>query len=244
MSTSIALVTCADVSSERRMCSAMPCAWRSSARTSRPAAPARPRCGLRGAVGPARLRVRRRCGAGAAGCRCGRRRCGRRGRSLRRRAGLDEAEDVLLRHAAAAAGALDLARVDAVLGRDLRDHRRDERLAVRGLPSAAGGAELRLCCGRRAVRATRRRQLLPRPRRSPARARAPPPEPGLRARLLRCAPSPPITASFVPDLDGLAFLHEDLGERRRCPGSAPRCRPCRSRSRAAARRPRPAHPAA
>ena len=43
-------------------------------------------------------------------------------------AGLDEREDVLLGHAAAAAGARDLADVDAVLGSDPRDDRRDERL--------------------------------------------------------------------------------------------------------------------
>ena len=59
----------------------------------------------------------------------GARESARLGASLRAR--LDEGEDVLLRHAAAAAGALDLAGVDPVLGRDPRDDRRDEGLAVR-----------------------------------------------------------------------------------------------------------------
>ena len=76
-------------------------------------------------------------GAGAAGARRGaeRRRRGAAGACGRRRAaappGLDEGEDVLLRHAAAAAGARDLRDVDAVLGRDPRDDRRDEARAVR-----------------------------------------------------------------------------------------------------------------
>ena len=47
-----------------------------------------------------------------------------------------------------------------------------------------------------------------------------------------------------PDVDRLALLDEDLRHASRTPGSAPRCRPCRSRSRAAARRPRPARPPA
>ena len=71
---------------------------------------------------------------GGSGRRLRRRRCrrGRFGRLGERlwRARLDEGEDVLLRHAAATARALDLARVDAVLGGDPRDDRRDERLAV------------------------------------------------------------------------------------------------------------------
>ena len=45
-----------------------------------------------------------------------------------------------------------------------------------------------------------------------------------------------------PDRDRLALLHQDLLRRRRSPGSAPRCRPCRSRSRAASRRPRSPRP--
>ena len=47
-----------------------------------------------------------------------------------------------------------------------------------------------------------------------------------------------------PDVDRLALLHEDLLRRRPRRGSAPRCRPCRSRSRAAARRRRSARPPA
>src|SRR2546421_778571 len=48
----------------------------------------------------------------------------------RLRARLDEVEHVLLRYAPPTARALHLARIDAVLGGDLRDDRGDERLAV------------------------------------------------------------------------------------------------------------------
>ena len=73
-------------------------------------------------------------------------------------AGLDVAEDVLLRDAAAAAGALDARDVDVVLGRDPRDDRGDElRLATavvvlsrwrRGCRgAAAGGSGAASCSG-------------------------------------------------------------------------------------------------
>jgi len=74
----------------------------------------------------------RSCGDGLRGCRLRRRR-GRlhrgRGRS-RGRAGLDERQDVLLRHPSARARPRDRARVDAVLGGDARDDGRDERPPV------------------------------------------------------------------------------------------------------------------
>ena len=113
MSTSIALVTCAAVSSERRMCSAMPRRIAETGSTARRPAGERPGGGGRGRR--RRGGARRGAAAGAAA-------------PPARPAGLDEGEDVLLRHAAAAAGAGDLARVDAVLGGDARDDRRDERL--------------------------------------------------------------------------------------------------------------------
>ena len=149
------------------------------------------------------------------------------------RAGLDEREDVLLRHAAAAAGALHLARVDAVLGRDPRDDRGDEAVPLPdGCARGWCGAG---CCGRRrggSLGLAARRGALgcgagsrrlgrgcglgrgePRPARRP-RARSP------RAASRPRPSRPPGRGS--------------PGRRRR-PGSAPRCRPCRSRSRAAAR---------
>ena len=66
--------------------------------------------------------------------------------------GLDEGQDVLLRDAAAAAGALDLRRVDAVLGRDARDDRRDEAVLVAG---AAVAGMRRGRAARSAARAAR-----------------------------------------------------------------------------------------
>ena len=57
----------------------------------------------------------------------------RRGRRCGLAAALDEGEDVLLRHAAAGAGALDRVRIDAVLGGDPGDDGRDEGAAVAGL---------------------------------------------------------------------------------------------------------------
>ena len=176
MSTSIADVTCADVSSERRMWSAMP--------------------RLIAVIGSSGSPRSRRLLAGrdvAQGCRL--RRCGpvaaadgltslRRGR----RAGLDEGLDVLLRHAAAGAGARHLRRVDPVLGGDARDDRRDERPAVLG-------RRRRLCRLRRRLGdlrspAPRIRPLLPA---SPARA------PGAGSAAGAAAPaSPPMRASTVP----------------------------------------------
>src|SRR3954468_12785693 len=126
MSTSIALVTCAAVSSERRMCSAMP---RRIAVTGSSCSPGWASAGARGAAAGAGGGGG--CGGGLRGGRrllCGRSRSGsgcRGGRygSRALAAALDEGEDVLLRHAAAAAGAVHLAGVHAVLGRDARDHR-------------------------------------------------------------------------------------------------------------------------
>ena len=137
----------------------------------------------------------------------------------------------------------DLRRVDAVLGRDARDDGRDERLAVRrrrcrparapglrgsgcggagaGVSAAERGARLGAACSSRGAGGW----LAAPPARAPRPRRA-------DHRQLR------------PDLDRLALLDEDLAARRPLPGSAPRCRPCRSRSRAAARRPRRARPPA
>ena len=171
MSTSIALVTCAAVSTERRMCSITPrriavigssaspgrelglrrrgCRSRHRrgrrlepgrvrARAARPEAaercdrsraPARPVPARRQARGlPRQARVpeaahRRGAGAGAGD---GRRRWGGGG------TGLDEVEDVLLRHATAGPGARDDGRVDPVLGGDARDDRGDEGPSVAG----------------------------------------------------------------------------------------------------------------
>src|SRR5207244_13489268 len=52
--------------------------------------------------------------------------------------GLDEGEDVLLRHAAAGAGALHGRGVDAVLGGDPGDDRRDEGVAVAAVAVPGG----------------------------------------------------------------------------------------------------------
>ncbi len=93
---------------------------------------------------PARRALRRarpgRRGGGACstrGCRLldGR----RRGRRCGLAAALDEREDVLLRHAAAGAGALDRVRIDAVLGGDPGDDGRDEGAAVAGLRRCGRG---------------------------------------------------------------------------------------------------------
>ena len=117
-------------------------------------------------------------------------------------------------------------------------------LAVLAARAAAAGAARRLGASAAGVSADdgasaswpppRRRGLAAAP---PARARSP--AAGAAAPAL-----PPIWRQLRPDLDGLAFLDEDLGQRPATPGSAPRCRPCRSRSRAAARRPRRARPPA
>ena len=126
-------------------------------------------------------------------------------RCRRRGAGLDEIEDVLLRHAAAAAGALHLAGVDAVLGGDPRHHRGDERLAVLGrllhrngaragaaaTGSGATGSGAGAGCGR------------------PARAAA-----GSGGAAAAAAPADP--RERRADLDRLALLDEDLRQRARC----------------------------
>src|SRR4029453_13245760 len=103
MSTSIALVTCAEVSSERRMCSAMPF------RIADIGSKLSPGCAAAGGGTGGGVR---RGGGGGLGGGAGRGRLLGCGRLCTR---LDEAQDVLLGHAAAAPGALDLARVDPVL---------------------------------------------------------------------------------------------------------------------------------
>ena len=201
---------------------------------------------MRGSRRGSSLRGGRRRGLGGCGRR-GRRlgrgcrlRRGRRGSGCGLAAALDEREDVLLRHAAAAAGARDRVRVDAVLGGDPRDDGRDEGAAVAGLPVRRPGARRgrRRRCGPAAARLGRCRSR--RRRRRPAsRARAVPrarqvprrePRPRARSRRARCRPRP----SRPPG--------RGSGRRRPRRGSAPRCRPCRSRSRAAARRGRSCSP--
>ena len=184
-------------------------------------------------------RGRRRCGGGGV---LGRRRG--RGRCLRLRAGgrltvADDGEDVLLRHASAAAGAGDRRRVDAVLGGDAGDDRRDERVARLRCPSASGA---------------RRRRRAPRPAAASA-AGAGSAAPGVSSSSGSIAASGagsvgcrrrvagrPDPGEHGADVDRLALLDEDLGQDAGRRGSAPRCRPCRSRSRAASRRPRRCRP--
>ena len=175
-----------------------------------------PGCELGGRVLLASLR----CGRGRQGRwrnHRGRRRCGGggvlrwgsgRGRCLRLRAGgcltvADDGEDVLLRHPSPAAGAGDRRRVDAVLGGDAGDDRETNaaRLRVRrgraggGVGSAAGGP-------RPPVRGRRRRALLERLHRCVgAAASAPPPH-----------RRPTHPGEDGADVDGLAFLDEDLGQ--------------------------------
>ena len=212
------VVTCAEVSSERRMCSATP-----------------RRIALIGSIDLAcrgRRTRRRRAGAGG----------GAAERQARRRP----------RASVAAAGAGAAPRgaesmsffvtrpprpvpwhrdgVDAVLGRDPRDDGRDEGLAVRRETAPRLGAWL-AAHGAPGVRGSR---LAARPvgRRAAAQ----------RAR--RAGSRRAIRREHRADVDRLALLDEDLARRRRCPGSAPRCRPCRSRSRAASRRRRPCRPPA
>ena len=82
--------------------------------------------------------------------------------------GLDEREDVLLRHAAARPGARHRGRIDAVLGCDPGDDRRDEALSVPGGRRRSGGGGAGVAgagsggCSRRlrsgASRALRRRR--------------------------------------------------------------------------------------
>ena len=138
MSTSIALVTCADVSSERRMCSAIPRRIAVIGSSCSPGAAAtgcgrrrrlrrRLGCGSRGGLGLRRWSLS---GAGAgsgaaAGAGAGASAGGAAGGTR-----LDELEDVLLRHSSPAARAGDARDVDAVLGRDARDDRRDEALRI------------------------------------------------------------------------------------------------------------------
>jgi hypothetical protein len=206
-------------------------------------------CGLRRGSGwrrsgSGRRRSRSRLGGGWLGwCRgCGRRRRGCGSCAGCARAGLDEREDVLLRHAAAAAGARDLAHVDAVLRGDSRDDRRDERLLARAVavgterargPGCGAAPARRLASGSTAPRLARR----PRSR-SGGASRRPRRGLGARRRSAGAAPSGAITASFVPtstvspSCTRICWTTPE-------PGSAPRCRPCRSRSRAATRRPRP-----
>ena len=113
--------------------------------------------------------------------------------------GLDEREDVLLRDAAADAGAGHARRVDAVLARDPGDDRRDEGSPVRRSAgaAAAGGGQPRASTGSRLAAQPRRRGLPARPvlrRPAPARRGA--------ARLgsggAGAAPSAAIRARIVP----------------------------------------------
>jgi hypothetical protein len=130
----------------------------------------------------------------------GRRRRGRRGRRRRLllRARLDVVEDVLLGDASAAAAACDLGDVDAVLGRDPRDHGRDEAAAVVAVLAVVGGglgdgADTLARRGHRLVGGLLCRGLGRRlGRRSRGRAL------GGDHRQAR------------PDLDRLALLHQDL----------------------------------
>ena len=133
-------------------------------------------------------------------------------------------------------GAGHRADVDAVLGRDPRDDRRDEALAVvlavvapGRLPEPEPERGLRRGAGSGARRGSSSPAARPAGSRRAGAAAA-----GLAAddRELR------------PDVDRLAFRHEDLRDHAGSRGSAPRCRPCRSRSRAATRRPRSARPPA
>src|SRR5262249_57649368 len=80
---------------------------------------------------------------------------------LLRRAGLDEVEDVLLRHAPAPSRPLHLVRVDAVLGRDACDDGRHERLPVRR--RSLGGLARGRLTRRDVADALARRGLLRRP---------------------------------------------------------------------------------
>jgi len=151
-----------------------------------------------------RRRLRRLC-SGSSGS-SGSRRSGRRSRrscGSRARPLFDERKDVLLRDAAATARARDLVRVDAVLGRDARDHRRDEFPVARRL----GGNRLR----------DRHRC------RSRGRSRSFDHRFGRRLRLLhgRCgsgrrAGRAADLRELRPDVDRLPLLHEDLHERPGC----------------------------
>ena len=102
-------------------------------------------------------------------------------------------------------------------------------------PAAARGRAARLRgAGVSALEAAAARRRRPRRSRAPAaRAR------GSARR--RPAPSGAITASFVPT-STVSPSWTRIFWTTPVPGSAPRCRPCRSRSRAAARRPRSARP--
>ena len=214
MSTSIALVTCAAVSSERRMCSAIPRRIAVIGSSDSPGArPSPTSCDSAGCGLPRRVPRRRAAGAAAAGRRGA---GGAAGGSRRRRVRLhrlDEREDVLLRHAAAAAGALDVARVDPVLGGDPRDDRRDEACACpscgrrrsSGSSAPAGSGSARPPARRDRLGrggAPARRRLGPR-----ARARAPAAGSAAARAAPRLAADP---REHRPDLDRLALLDEDL----------------------------------
>ena len=190
--------------------------------------------------------------------------------------GLGGVQDVLLADAAADAGALDRAEVDAVLGGELAHERRDVGRGVgrtrvtgrgrrarrrgAGAAGAAAGARPAACRGQRLLRGLlvlgrllleggaglgraaeawaegcgrgRRGGLL-----------------GLRRALLPAAgPTARRRAGATDDgevgadRDGLVLADEDLAAACRRPATGSRCRPCRWRPRAAARRPRPRRP--
>ena len=251
MSTSIALVTWAEVSSERRMCSAIPrriAVIGSSSRPARPpAAPQLQAPGRRVLQGPARARA-------AAAARLG-----------RRPAGLPE----LPAGAASCGGCCACGPPDSTKARMSFLVTRPPRpvpetwptstpcseairattgetnvfspLAVPSAGAGAGagsGSAARLGRRRLALGAGRRLGLGGGLLRSPARAAA------LSAAGRRLGALGRDHRELRPDLDRLALLDEDLLHDRPSRGSAPRCRPCRSRSRAATRRPRSSRPPA
>ena len=176
----------------------------------RPAGAAARRCRRRGAVGA---------GAGAAA------RCGGRGgagagageRPVRPPLDSTKARMSFFVTRPPRPGSRHLRRVDAVLGGDPRDDRRDERVAVAVLAparSARPAPAARRGCGRR-------------PRSRPARLVQAPPARGLGRRPGGAAParqrggcalpaSSPIRASTRADVDRLALLDEDLADDARC----------------------------
>ena len=117
---------------------------------------------------------------------------------------LDVGEDVLLRHPAAGAGARDRARVDAVLGRDPGDDRRDERAAV-----PRRGARPRLGRAWQPARAPRPRDGL---RRAATGSGAAGAGCGRRGSAARRQPAGRDHGQHRPDLDRLALGDEDLGD--------------------------------
>ncbi len=170
---------------------------------------------LTGGAGGAGVRLRRRpeLRPERLGCRCG---PGPAAALLLRAAGLDEGEDVLLRHAAARAGAGDLRRIDAVLGCDAR-HDRATRTPSRcpTAPALRVEPEARERSARESLQETRRRPRRP-PRRWPVPAQPRAAGFGLGRALGRgslAAGAAADLAELRADVDRLAFLDEDLRQR-------------------------------